>query len=65
MWSTAWNARLNASKCLKSILTICATFTSFTREKVRAMLNFIMQEPEADADRDRGHTIPFHSDMIF
>lgn len=29
------------------------------------MLDFILQEPEADADKDRGHTLPFYSDMIF
>ena len=29
------------------------------------MLTFIMEEPDADAGKDRGHTMPFHSDMIF
>jgi len=38
---------------------------SFTRERVRKMLKFITEEPPSDADQDRGHAIPFHSDMIF
>ena len=29
------------------------------------MLDFITKEPAADADKERGHAIPFHSDMIF
>ena len=29
------------------------------------MLLFIIEEPLPDADHDRGHSIPFHSDMIF
>ena len=29
------------------------------------MLEFITSEPESDADKERGHAIPFHSDMIF
>ena len=28
------------------------------------MIEFITAEPPQDADRDRGHSIPFHSDMI-
>ena len=38
---------------------------SFTRERVRQMLEMITQEPSEDADRERGHSMPFHSDMIF
>ena len=37
----------------------------FTRDKVRKMIEFITVEPPQDADKDRGHSIPFHSDMIF
>ena len=37
----------------------------FTRERVRKMLEFITTEPENDATKERGKTIPFHSDMIF
>ena len=37
----------------------------FTRERVRKMLEFITMEPENDATKERGKTIPFHSDMIF
>ena len=29
------------------------------------MLQFIMEEPPSNADKERGHAIPFHSDMIF
>ena len=30
------------------------------------MLEFIIKEPQAnEADQDRGHSIPFHSDMVF
>jgi len=29
------------------------------------MLTFITDEPAADADRDRGHAMPFHADMVF
>ena len=29
------------------------------------MIEFITVEPPQDADKDRGHSIPFHSDMIF
>ena len=30
------------------------------------MLDFIIKEPQADeTDQDRGHSIPFHSDMVF
>ena len=29
------------------------------------MLEYITQEPMADADQERGHAIPFHSDQIF
>lgn len=39
---------------------------SFTREKLRKMLEFITREPsDSDANQERGHAIPFHSDMIF
>lgn len=38
---------------------------SFTRERVRKMLEFITVEPASDAEQERGHSIPFHSDMIF
>ena len=38
---------------------------SFTREKIHKMLEFIIKEPASDADKTRGHAIPFHSDMIF
>ena len=37
----------------------------FTRERVRKMLQFITTEPDNDATKERGKTIPFHSDMIF
>lgn len=29
------------------------------------MLSFIIEEPDADAGQDRGHSMPFYSDMIF
>jgi hypothetical protein len=29
------------------------------------MLSFITEEPAADADKVRGHVMPFHADMIF
>ena len=29
------------------------------------MLHYISVEPVADADHNRGHVMPFHSDMIF
>ena len=29
------------------------------------MLTMIMNEPPDDCDKDRGHTMPFHTDMIF
>jgi hypothetical protein len=29
------------------------------------MLEMITQEPAVDVDKERGHSMPFHSDMIF
>ena len=29
------------------------------------MLEFIIKEPAEGANKDLGHSIPFHSDMIF
>ena len=29
------------------------------------MIKFITEEPKNDASKELGHTIPFHSDMIF
>jgi len=29
------------------------------------MLKFITEEPAADASKDRGHSVPFFSDMVF
>ena len=29
------------------------------------MLTMITEEPASDASRDRGHAMPFHTDMIF
>ena len=47
-------------------LILTLIFHSFTREKVRQMLEFIIKEPQAnEADQVRGHSIPFHSDMVF
>jgi len=29
------------------------------------MLSYILEEPGADSGQDRGHSIPFFSDMVF
>ena len=38
---------------------------SFTREKVETMLKYITELPPEDSNKKRGHTLPFHCDMIF
>ena len=38
---------------------------SFTRDKVQTMLKYITEMPPEDCSKDRGYTLPFHSDMIF
>ena len=38
---------------------------SFTREKVGRMLRYITELPPENCNAIRGHTLPFHCDMIF
>ena len=38
---------------------------SFTRDKVQTMLRYITEMPPEDCSKDRGYTLPFHSDMVF
>ena len=38
---------------------------SFTHEKVETMLKYITELPPEDCNKKRGHTLPFHCDMIF
>ena len=61
--------RLVLIKCLNTSIPIDHLFDldsldSFTRDKVRKMLSYVTVEPEIDTE-DRGHKIPFFSDMLF
>ena len=38
---------------------------SFTRERVKTMLQYITKEGAPDEGRTRGHKLPFFSDMVF